>query len=202
MVLPINNDSNTIGYDTKFLISNEGRYPPITWKISKIQPKITGGVVYFTMTQEQYNPDKDNAELMIADYWQSAVEPMPEENRLDDLEFTYSGSPSIKAGGSYKKITLKHLIGDDKIEVDIGNDIDIHWRLESDDIDIKNNIECLTNKEDEKLKFNEIKIKCLNNYLLIGKTFKIIATIIKKAENNNLNPIIFEKSMVFEVSSI
>ena len=30
-IMPSNDDANTIGYETKFLISNEGRYPPIAW---------------------------------------------------------------------------------------------------------------------------------------------------------------------------
>lgn len=181
MILPINYDSDTIGYDTKFLISNEGRYPPLAWKISKVQPKITGGIVYFTMTQEQFNPATDNAELMLGDYYQTAVQPIPEEIvESNELQFTYSGSPAIKAGGSYKKFTLKHIVDDipevissKVIFTVVPNGFDIS-DLELDYIEEQ----------------NTIRIKC-TNYLLIGKTFTISA----ECEYGN-------KSIVCEVVSI
>ena len=164
MILPINYDSNIVSYNTKFLISNEGRYPPLAWKISKVAPKITGGVVYFTMTQEQFNPATDNADLMIADYYQTVVEPIPELTvESDDLQFVYSGYPAVKAGGSYKKFTLKHIVND------ISEDIlsDVVFTVTSDDFDISE----LTYMVEK----NIIKIKCNSNYLLIGKTFTISA---------------------------
>ena len=34
--LPTNKDTQTIGYNQRMLISDEGRYPPIAWQVSKI----------------------------------------------------------------------------------------------------------------------------------------------------------------------
>ena len=114
MWLPTNEDTKTILYDTKFLKSSPGRYPPLAWKVSKIEDTATEGISKFTMTQEQFNPATDNVELMVADYWESAVEPEIKETEenptISDLEITYSGAPTVKAGGGYKKFTLKSRI--------------------------------------------------------------------------------------------
>ena len=112
-LMPTNDDTRTIGYDTKFLISEPGRNPPIAWKISKIFNSFNGDITRFTMTQEQFNPATDNAELMIANYYDS-TEPEFAENKesevIGDLEIVYSGMPTVRAGGSAKKFTLKKYI--------------------------------------------------------------------------------------------
>ena len=182
-IMPSNDDANTIGYETKFLISNEGRYPPIAWNVSKVQPAINGAITRFTMTQEQFNPLKDNAELMIADYYESYVEPsLPDANEhlaesvtwsmnnssmARDLEIVYSGMPTVRAGGGYKKFTLKEREGDDLVELtdDIANDI--KWDIVFSDGD-KTNFELVP---DGKI----CKVKCKSDHSLIGKTFSIIA---------------------------
>ena len=166
-IMPSNDDANTIGYETKFLISNEGRYPPIAWNVSKVQPAINGSITRFTMTQEQFNPAKDNAELMIADYYASYVEPdIPETEEtptVSDLEFVYSGMPAVRAGGGYKKFTLKERINDRLVDV---RD-DIEWSVNFPDGD------------ETQLEFsidnNICRVKCKPDYSLIGKTFNITA---------------------------
>lgn len=166
-MMPSNDDANTIGYETKFLISNEGRYPPLAWNVSKVQPSINGSVTSFTMTQEQFNPAKDNAELMIADYYDSYVEPeiseVEEVPTLSDLEIVYSGKPAVRAGGGYKKFTLKTRV-DDKL-IDAAENI--KWDVDFGDNQDK--LEC-------SYKDNAFKVKCVNDYSLIGKTFTITAT--------------------------
>jgi hypothetical protein len=73
MLMPTNDDTNILTYNTRLLVSNVGRYPPIAWKISKVQPSVVYDTVRFTMTQEQYNAAVDDVELMIADYGKSYV---------------------------------------------------------------------------------------------------------------------------------
>lgn len=168
MVLPSNDDSNTVQYDTRFIISNDKRYPPITWRVSKVQPKINGDITYFTMTQEQYNPDKDNVDLMIGDYYQSAVTPEVDNNsnvdqESDKLRFVCNGSPVVKAGGGYKKFTLKYT--DEESDYDITSDID--FTIVSNDFDTSELALICEN--------NVAKIKCNANYSLIGKTFMLSA---------------------------
>ena len=168
MWLPTNDDTKTILYDTKFLKSSPGRYPPLAWKVSKIEDTATEGISKFTMTQEQFNPATDNFELLIADYWSQAVEPeileTEETPTVSDLEITYSGSPAVKAGGGFKKFALKSRV-DGKL-VDCTEEVS--WSIDFPDGDFEQ-LETSKNA-------NIIKVKCKPDYLLIGKTFTITAT--------------------------
>lgn len=167
MLMPSNDDTNILTYNTRLLVSNEGRYPPIAWKISKVQPSVVNATVRFTMTQEQYNAATDDAELMIADYKKSYVEPelpeLEEAPTISDLEITYSGKPAVRAGGGYKKFTLKTRV-DEKL-VDISDDVE--WRVDFGGNEDK--LEC-------SVQDNIFKVKCTNDYSLIGKTFTVTAT--------------------------
>lgn len=166
MLMPSNDDTNILTYNTRLLVSNEGRYPPIAWKISKVQPSVVNDTVRFTMTQEQYNAATDNVELMIADYKKSYVEPElleTEENpTVSDLEIVYSGSPAVRAGGGHKKFTLKTRIDDEL--VDVADDVE--WSIDFNGNEEK--LEC-------SVKDNIFKVKCINDYSLIGKTFTVTA---------------------------
>ena len=166
--VPTNDDTKTIYYDCKFLKSIPGRYPPIAWKISKIEDTLVDGITRFTMTQEMFDPARDNAELLIGNYYESAVEPeileAEEIPTVSDLEITYSGSPAVKAGGGYKKFMLKSRI-DGKL-VDCTEDV--KWSVDFPDGDLSQ----LETSEAG----NIFKVKCKPNYSLIGKTFTITAT--------------------------
>ena len=166
MMMPSNDDTNILTYNTRMLVSNVGRYPPIAWKISKVQPSVVNDTVRFTMTQEQYNAAVDDAELMIANYRTSAVEPEILETEeiptISDLEITYSNSPAVKAGGGYKKFTLKERVADKLVDVTEA----VEWSVEFDGNEDK--LECSA-------KDNTIRVKCKPDYSLIGKTFNLIA---------------------------
>ena len=166
MLMPSNDDTNILTYNTRLLVSNERRYPPIAWKISKVQPSVVNDTVRFTMTQEQYNAATDNAELMIADYRKSYVEPelpkVEEIQTFKDLVITCSGSPAVRAGGGYKKFVLKYRVNDELIDVTDS----IEWN-----VDFQGNEDKLVPSIDG----NIFKVKCTNDYSLIGKTFTITA---------------------------
>ena len=183
MWLPTNNDTKTIFYDTKFLKSSPGRYPPLAWKVSKIEDTATEGISRFTMTQEQFNPVTDNADKMIADYYESAVEPEIFETEetpiMSNLEITYSGSPAVKAGGGFKKFALKSRT-DGKL-VDCTEEVS--WSIDFPDGDLEQ-LETSVNA-------NIFKVKCKPDYLLIGKTFTITAT----TEHSS-------KSLIVEITSL
>lgn len=108
--LPSNVDTKSIGVNTRFLISDVGRTPPQAWKTSKILDTLPIGLTKVTLGQDQFNPQKDSAELMIADYYADAITPQPIEPETDELvptagtvAISYSGSkPTIKVGGSWK----------------------------------------------------------------------------------------------------
>lgn len=183
MWLPTNDDTKTIVYDTKFLKSEHGRVPAIAYKVSKIEDTATQGITKFTMTQEMFDPSRDNAELMIGNYYENKVSPeipeVEETPTVSDLEITYSGSPVVRAGGGYKKFTLKSRV--DGNLVDCTDDIE--WSIDFPDGDVT---KLTTSVVD-----NIFKVKCTNDYSLIGKTFTITA----KIENSS-------KSMIVEVISL
>lgn len=164
--LPTNDDTKTILYDTKFLKSSPGRYPALKWTITKIEDSAIDGISKFTMAQTQFDPAKDNVELMVADYWDSAVEPEILETEeiptVDNLKIVYSGSPAVRAGGGYKKFTLKSLV-DGKL-INITDDVE--WSLDFQGNEDK--LQCSVSD-------NIFKVKCINDYSLIGKTFTITA---------------------------
>lgn len=166
-IMPTNDDTRTIGYDTKFLISEPGRYPPIAWKVSKIFNAFNGDITRFTMTQEQFNDATDNAELMIANYYESAVEPevveTEEVKTFNNLEIVYSGQPAVRAGGGYKKFTLKIRLDNNLVDVTE----DVKWSIDFSNGD--------STKLESSIKDNVFKVKCLPDYSLIGKTFTITA---------------------------
>lgn len=166
MLMPSNDDTNILTYNTRLLVSNEGRYPPIAWKISKVQPSVVNDTVRFTMTQEQYNAAVDNTELMIADYRKSYVEPeLPEAEEnptVSDLEITYSGKPAVKAGGGFKKFTLKTRVDGELVDTTE----DVEWSIDFGGNEDK--LECIVEN-------NFFKVKCKNDHYLIGKTFFIEA---------------------------
>ena len=166
-VLPTNDDSRTLMYDNKLLVGDPLRYPPIAMKVSKIQSSLNGDITHFTMTQEQFNPSTDNVVKMIADYWESAVEPelqeLEEVPTTSSLEIAYSGSPAVKAGGGYKKFALKQRIDDNLVDTteDVEWSVDFGGNEDNLELSVQDNI---------------CKVKCKNNYSLIGKTFIITAT--------------------------
>ena len=151
---------------TKFLKSDNGRYPPIAYKVSKIEDTATVGITKFTMTQEQFDPARDNAELMIGNYYESVVNPeileVEEIPTFSDFEITYSGKPTVRAGGGYKKFVFKERI-DGKL-VDATSDVE--WNVDFGEYQDK--LEYCANG-------NIMKVKCTNDYSLIGQTFTIIA---------------------------
>ena len=181
--MPTNDDSNTIGYDCRFLISEPGRYPPLTWKITKCQPSLNGDITRFTLAQDMFDPARDSAELMIGGYYENKVEPiLPETEEtptVSDLEITYSGSPVVRAGGGFKKFVLKSRI-DGKL-VDCTDDIE--WSV---DFSSGDPTKLTTSVVD-----NVFRVKCKNDYSLIGKTFTIAAQV----ENSS-------KSIIVEVVSL
>ena len=181
--LPTNNDTKTILYDTKFLKSSPGRYPALKWTVTKIEDTATEGISKITMAQDQFDPAKDNVELMIADYYENKVEPeLPEIEEIpsvNSLEITYSGSPVVRAGGGYKKFTLKSRV--DNNLVDFTEDVE--WSIDFPSGDVTK----LTTSVID----NVFRVKCLNDYSLIGKTFTVTA----QTENSS-------KSITVEVISL
>ena len=134
----------------------------------KIEDTAIDGISKFTLAQDQFDPSRDNAELMIANYYESYVEPelpeLEETPTFSDLEITYAGKPAVRAGGGYKKFTLKARV--DGVLVDATGDTE--WKIDFTDGD--------PSKLEHSVSGSIFKVKCLNDYSLIGKTFTVTAT--------------------------
>lgn len=183
VIMPQNDDSRTIGYDQRFLFGQPDRYPPLAYKISKVSPSLYSDIITFTMTQEQFSSSLDNAEEMIGGYYASVISPelpeLEETPTVSDLEIVYAGSPSVKAGGGFKKFSLKSRV-DGKL-VDVTEDIE--WGIDFPSGD-PTKLEC-------SIVDNVCKIKCVADYTLIGKTFTITA----QTEHSS-------KSLIAEIASL
>jgi hypothetical protein len=195
MWLPTNDDTKTIQYDTKFLKSSHGRYPALKWTITKIEDSAIDGISQFTMAQTQFDPAKDNVDLMIADYWESAVTPelseLEENPIIPELEIAYSGKPTVRAGGSYKKLSLQTRVDGKLFDLDDDEINKVKWQIKwnidpDENVDLEDIIDKLEymNSDGKSIKINEypctidiypLKVKC-NDYYLIGKTFTVTAT--------------------------
>ena len=192
MWLPTNDDTKTIQYDTKFLKSAPGRYPALKWTVTKVEDTATDGITKFTVAQTQFDPAKDNVELGIADYWESAVEPsvtkVEEIVSINQFEIMHSGASAVKAGGGYKKFVLKQYSGEN---LNVVSD-PIKWFINTTEIKTDANGACkvklpvidyskdkIIEEIDEALsvtiKDGEIKIKCTDEYILIGQKFTLTA---------------------------
>ena len=182
MIVPNNDDTRTIMYDQRFLLGDGKRYPPLAYKVSKVSPSMNGDIVQFTMTQEQFSATLDSQEHMIGGYYSSTISPevpeLEETPTTSDLEITYSNSPAVKAGGGYKKFTLKERVVDKLVDVNEA----VEWAVEFDGNEGK--LECSA-------KDNSIRIKCKPDYSLIGKTFNLTA----KTKHSS-------KSLIVEVASL
>ena len=158
-IMPTNLDSLTIGYNKRFIISDEKRYPPLVYQVSKIEDTQPIGLTTFKFTQETFNPSADSAELMICDYYSSEVEPTPNNSNETvggTATITYNGTkPTVKVGGSWKIFTPT--FSDETVTVD-------KWTISDENVDISSNTNYTIERDGEKL-----KLKVNLNYELIGK---------------------------------
>ena len=158
-IMPTNSDSLTIGYNKRFIISDEKRYPPIVYAVSKVEDTQPIGLTTFKFTQETFNPSVDSAELMICDYYSSEVTPTsnnPDEVVTSTATITYNGTkPTVKIGGSWKIFTP--VFSDETITVD-------QWTISDENGDSSGKANYITERDGDKL-----KLKVSLNYELIGK---------------------------------
>ena len=171
--LPTNAATQTIGHNQRFLISDVGRIPPLCYSVATISDSMPRGLTKFVMTQGTFDPDHDNVELMLANYYDTKLAPAepvinPETN--SNFVISYNGAkPTIKVGGSSKIFTAQ--LPDD-------NHFDVKWSL-SDGV---NTYE--SSYDNETLTFGEyaittadraMTVKVANNYKLVGTVLTISA---------------------------
>ena len=161
-ILPSNSDSMTIGYNKRFIISDERRYPPIVYQVSKIEDTQPLGLTTFKFTQETFNPSTDSVELGICDYYSSEIEPTPNvpNEIISTATITFNGTkPTVKVGGSYKIFTPT--FSDESITVD-------KWIISDNNGVISDDTNYIIERDGDKL-----KLKVALNYSLIGTVLVI-----------------------------
>lgn len=166
MWLPTTEDVKTIGYDMRVMIT-DNEINPVVWRVSKLENTLPVGISKITFAQDQFDPSRDNVELMIADYYTSSldleekVEP-PVKPYGDHSRITFNGTqPVLKVNGSYKILT-PHFYDADINELDI----EPFWSVQFPSGDDKEKFDIM---EDGKT----LKIKCLKYFDLIGKVITI-----------------------------
>lgn len=167
MWMATNYDTQTLKHGQRLLISDEGRTPPLCYSIGDIIDTRPIGLTKFVLSQGTYDDTHDNAELMLANYYDSNVEPEesdPEIEILGTAVITYNGAqPTVKVGGSYKVFTAS--FSDENVTVD-------KWLVSDENGDISADTSNYTIEYDG----NQMKFKVSPNYYLIGKVI-IVQTI-------------------------
>jgi hypothetical protein len=153
-----NAETQTIGHDQRFLISDAGRNPPLCFSVATISDTMPVGITKFVMSQSTFDVSHDNSDLMLANYWDGGVEPV-ESNIEEELAGTatidYSGAaPTIKVGGSWK--TFVPVFSEKGVTVD-------RWLISDESGDIGSDTNYTVERDGEKL-----RLKVALNYNLIG----------------------------------
>ena len=168
-----NVDTQTIGHNQRFLISDAGRMPPLCYSVSTISDSLPIGITKFVMSQNTFTAEHDNAELMLANYYGSAF--VPEEATEDastdtTFEISYNGTkPTIKVGGSPKIFTAQ--LSED-------NHFDIKWSLSDGLNTYEGTYDNYTQTFGDYTVVVEdrtMTVKVANNYNLIGTVLTISA---------------------------
>lgn len=196
-ILPMNDISTTIFYNTRICISAPIEIP-VTWHCSKVEQTAPKGISHITFVQEEWNPNTDvfeyidgeisnvfhNDKRVIgiwADYAKELVEPAPEP-RLPDIhselpvrcEISYSGNkPQLKLGGSYKTFTATFY----NPKNDVVDFVNGEWSYSIPGIELEEDpLTMLTSETSTALSENQIKLKIDNVDELLGKVMHLTFT--------------------------
>ena len=153
-----NIETQTIGHDQRFLISDAGRMPPLCYSVATISDSMPIGITKFVMSQSTFDAIHDNADLMLAGYFADGVEPVEpdiEQELSGTATISYSGTkPTIKVGGSAKVFTPVFSVEGTTVA---------QWLVSDENGDISGNTNYIIERDGELL-----KIKVGLNYNLIG----------------------------------
>ena len=153
-----NTETQTIGHDQRFLISDAGRMPPLCYSVATISDSMPMGITKFVMSQSTFDQIHDSADLMLAGYFADGVEPVEpdiEQELSGTATISYSGTkPTIKVGGSAKIFTPVFSVEGTTV---------VQWLVSDENGDIGDNENYIIERDGENL-----KIKVGLNYNLIG----------------------------------
>ena len=163
-ILPANNDTFTINYNHRFMITNSRRPIPLVWAVSKVEDSTPIGLITLKFTQETYSPTLDNKELMLCNYYNSEITPKVSDDEVKfeaTASITYNGTaPTIKVGGSYKIFTP--IFSNESVTVN-------KWIISDEDGDISAD----TTNYTIEYSGSQLKLKVAQNYYLIDKVLTV-----------------------------
>ena len=180
-ILPLNRDTETLGYNVRLIIDAAVLTEPRAWLLSKVNRTVSKGIAVFTTAQDTFNQHTDmpffdedgNVKYWIADWKKSELSPeeaIPSDDTpIAESDFvskiTYSGTTNkIKIGGA-KTFTLSFYDDDLPVEHDTGE-----WSFLIGDENITDQL-VITYPSPEK-----VKIKIPDNDDLIGKILSVVNT--------------------------
>jgi hypothetical protein len=170
--MPTTSDSAMVGYNQRFLISDERRMTPLAWEVSKIEDTQPFGITKFKMKQTTFDPVHDNSKLMLANYFDNEILPTEPNEEISVHQFiiTHNGTKAtVKVGGSEKVFTA---------QLPEDNYFDIQWSMsdgnQTYDCTYANNVwifgdYTITTTD------RTMKLKVASNYNLIGTILIIMA---------------------------
>ena len=161
--MPTTNDAVTIGYNQRFLISDERRSTPLSWETSKIEDTQPFGITKLKLKQSTFDAVHDNADMMLASYYADGIEPVEpdiEHELSGTATISYSGTkPTIKVGGSAKVFTPVFSVEGTTVT---------QWFVSDENGDISEDTNYTIEYEGELL-----RLRVAQNYYLIGKVLII-----------------------------
>ena len=163
--LPHDYRTNMLHDGMRFMLEKSGGIP-LVYKLTKFDG-VTGNnksvkILKIVLSSTVYDDQVDNAELMIADYYERKPQDKVEESSEYDCRIDFENDEI--ALSSYEE--FKAVFFDaERNEVDV----DFQWTITENDFDV----ECLILEKND----NTVKISVGNDTLLIGKTFKLNAVI-------------------------
>ena len=173
MWMATNKDTQTLKHGQRLLISDEGRMPPLCYSIGDIIDTRPIGLTKFVLSQSTYDATHDNAELMLANYYDTEIvpeKPSDTPESATNFNIIYNGTrPTIKVGGSAKIFTA---------QLPENNHFDIKWSL-SDGVNTHSgSFDNYTQTFGDYTIITEdrtMKVTVANNYKLIGTILTISA---------------------------
>ena len=150
VIVPCNDETLALRRDKRFFI-DKYKVNPTPYEITRVvsvpYSDWDDGCLGLVCSEDQYNSDTDNIELMICDY--------KENKQKSEMFIIKCTSPQIRCGGNSKTFTAEI-------------DSTVTWDLNT--LDIQKDYIILTD-----IGNNQCRIKCLSNNNLIGSSFKLIA---------------------------
>ena len=183
ITVPVDNETKILKRGIRFPIDFEDIEPPDIYELTNRKIQLSdaqkfnrGGILQWTLSYSEFNYDTDKKitlsngnEIWICNYNDNSQ--LKPDINIEQLSFqiAYKGTPSIIAGGNYKKFTIIDKKGNSIPE-------SIEWHIE---VLPEHQDYILYEINDD----NSIRIKALYNPLIVGASILLKATLLGQEES-------------------